>query len=40
MALMSSAARKKAEVLAAEVKHIELSANPQFQEKYIEAMGF
>ena len=40
MALMSAAARKKAEVLAAEVKHIELSANPQFQEKYIEAMGF
>ena len=40
MALMSAAARKNAEVLAAEVKHIELSANPQFQEKYIEAMGF
>ncbi|MBR4019315.1 MAG: DUF4445 domain-containing protein, partial [Clostridia bacterium] len=40
MALMSAAARKKAEVLAAEVKHIELSANPEFQEAYIKAMGF
>ena len=40
MALLSADARKKAERLAAEVEHIELSANPQFQEKYIEAMGF
>ncbi len=40
MALLSADSRKKAEVLAAEVNHIELSANPQFQEKYIEAMGF
>ena len=40
MALLSEDCRTKAEVLAAEVKHIELSANPMFQEKYIEAMGF
>ncbi|MBQ3131307.1 MAG: DUF4445 domain-containing protein [Clostridia bacterium] len=40
MALLSTAARQNAEVLAAEVEHIELSANPEFQEAYIKAMGF
>ena len=40
MALLSKDCRKKAEVLAAEVEHIELSANPEFQEAYIKAMGF
>lgn len=40
MALMSEYCRAKAEVLAAEVKHIELSANPEFQEKYIQSMSF
>jgi len=40
MALLSAAARQNAEVLAAEVEHIELSANPEFQEAYIKAMGF
>ena len=40
MALLSKDCRKKAEVLAAEVEHIELSANPEFQEAYIRAMGF
>ena len=40
MALLNEDSRTKAETLAAQVQHIELSANPQFQEKYIEAMGF
>ena len=40
MALLSAATRQNAEVLAAEVEHVELSANPEFQEAYIKAMGF
>ena len=37
---MSKDCRKKTEILAAEVEHVELSANPEFQEAYIKAMGF
>ncbi len=40
MALLSVKDRQKAERLAAEVTHIELSANPEFQEAYIKAMSF
>jgi len=39
-ALLSTAARKKAEKLAAETRHVQLSQDPDFQNEFAEAMIF
>ena len=40
MALVSETERKKADVLAKEIEHVALATRMEFQEIFIEAMGF
>ena len=40
LALISEVERKRADVLAGEIEHVSLAARPEFQDIFIEAMGF